>query len=167
MFKTAVLTELYEKHQAGWSPVNRAEVREAAVRRYAEDCDEQLRKIGHNLVRAWNRFKRHHHSAALTGFDSVVSNLDRWRALRYPEVPIGQGLTMATNPEKGPVPTSLGEHGERLPMYHLCLEDVDELFAVIAPLEFSSSAIQTSIERALVPGAGLETYKERNKHAIL
>jgi hypothetical protein len=108
MFKTAVLTELYRKHEPEWALENSEAVSSAAVLRYAEECDRELRgKLGHKLIPAWRRFKKHHNHTALTQFDAVVANLDRWRALRYPELPIaGDGIAMATSPEKGPRPTS-------------------------------------------------------------
>jgi len=54
------------------------------VLRYAEECDYELRgKLGPKLVPAWKRFKKRHDHTALTQFDAVVANLDRWRALRY------------------------------------------------------------------------------------
>ena len=120
--------------------------------RCAEECDHELRgKLGHKLVPAWKRFKKRHDHTALTQFDAVVANLDRCRALRYPELPIaGDGIAMATSAEKGPRPTStrVDEHGKQTPMtmYHLCLDELDELFGAIGPLEFSPSALQTSIE---------------------
>jgi hypothetical protein len=96
-------------------------------------------------------FKKLHDNTDLTQFDAVVANLDRWRALRYPELLIaGDGIVMATSPEKGPRPTStrVDEHGKQTPMtmYHLCLEELDELFGAIGQLEFSPSALRTSIE---------------------
>ena len=52
--------------------------------RYAEECDYELRgKLGPKLVTAWKRLKKRHDHTALTQFDAVVANLDRWRALRY------------------------------------------------------------------------------------
>src|SRR5207253_5243751 len=143
----------------------------AAVLRYAEECDRELRvRLGHRLKPAWRRFKRHHIKApTLNQFDAVVAGLDRWRGLRYPELPIaGDGISMTTSPEKGPHPTStrVDKHGRQIPMttYHLCLEDMDELFAAIAPLEFSQSALITSIEGRSGPAdPGMATYVLNNK----
>lgn len=170
MFKTAVLTELYRKHEDGWSHEETGAERHAAVVRYAQECDRELRsKIGHNLVRAWNRFKRHHHKVALLQFDQVVSNLDRWRVLRYPELPLaGDGIVMGTNPAKGPTGKATGADGKPMTMYHLSLEDMDELFAASAVLEFSLSALRTSIEgrAGAEDDLGMATYKLNNKHAL-
>ena len=53
-------------------------------------------------------------------------------------------------------------------MYHLCLEDMDELFAAIAPLDRSMYSLRSSIEgRSGGPDLGMATYLLNNKHSLL
>lgn len=167
MFKTSVVTDLYRTHEPGWRPPHNAAARQAAVVRYALACDAELRTIGHRLGVAWSRFKTNHRTASLGAFDQVVSGLDVWRSLRYPDVPLGPGIAMTTAPEKSALPTVTGPGGLPMTVYHLCLEELDELFAAVAPLEFSTAALRSSIAGRTVPDLGLDAYKKGNKHPVL
>jgi hypothetical protein len=96
----------------------------------------ELKKLGHNLCNVWAAFKAQANDPTSAQFDNVVSKLNEFEELRYPDPnkPGMQctfditkaGAAAVANMMRGsPVPTS------SLPEYKLCLEEIDELVATI------------------------------------
>jgi hypothetical protein len=87
-------------------------------------------KIGHSLVKCWKAFKEQVNDSAFDKFDEVISEIDKYEELRYPdEKPKGMNsmfdIVRWTPPNTADTPAS------NTPHYRLCLPDVDELIAAI------------------------------------
>jgi hypothetical protein len=97
------------------------------------------KKLGHNLPRVWDAFKAQANDPTLARFDSVISRLDKFEKLRYPDDK-SKGMNsmfditkagaaavdaMTASAPAGSVPAST------LPQYRFVLEDIDESVAAI------------------------------------
>ncbi len=168
MFKAAAVSKLYRQYQPRWTPGRTVAEREADDLEYAHVTDRELRGIGHNLVKAWSCFRQQHPGPALSRFDSLVGALDKWRRLRYPGVALIDLYVTSSHPDKVMVPTAIGPNGQPVAVYHLSLEEMDELFAAIATLGFPLATVRSAIEGAVgTPDVGRDTYLWGNKHSIL
>ena len=168
MFKAAAVSKLYRQYEPRWTPGRTAAERKADDIEYAGVTDTELRRLGHDLVKAWSGFRQQHPDPALGRFDSLVGTLDKWRRLRYPGVALTDLYVTSSHPDKVLVPEALGPGGQPVIVYHLSLEEMDELFAAIATLGFPLVTVRRAIEG---PGGtrdvGRDTYLWANKHSII
>jgi len=102
---------------------------------------KQLKGLSHNLANLWTTFKARFPSTSLASFDTVVSSLNTFEELRYPDSVLAKGMavTFGTTRVAG---TGSGIMPKPVPEYALYLEEidalVDELFQVasVNPLFF-------------------------------
>lgn len=88
--------------------------------------EKELRDIKHDLVRAWRRFRDEVKDTSLDRFDEVMSELNHFERLRYPEKMLREGAQMFIGP--GSVaPAQLGSGSKNVPTYRLSLGLIDEL----------------------------------------
>jgi len=165
ILKADLLKPLYEQHSPGWT-TGTSQQKAVAVQQYTNAADQLLAKdLRHDLPKVWSRFKLVHPSAQLDPFDGLIRDLHKWWTLRYPGFPAGLGTQMTTSKVKTgrPVATS----STPVDAYDLCLEDMDELLMVIAPLTYTVHAIQLAVGgRRLGASPGLDAYERENLHKL-
>ncbi len=59
-------------------------------------------KIGHNLRRAWKKYRSLTKDSSLSRFDDRIAELDRLRRVRYPDEIIRHGISAGIGFEKSP-----------------------------------------------------------------
>lgn len=91
---------------------------------------DQLRKLGHDLPRVWDEFKRLASDPSLARFDAAISELNKYEELRYPDVMLDKGMLSGFELKRGHA-THVGGSAATPPRYTLCLEDVDELMSLV------------------------------------
>jgi hypothetical protein len=166
MLKASILSPLHEELSPGWEPEEPEAKRRAAIEEYTRRAGELLTSrsgIGHELPEAWRQFKALHPGDLLDAFDDVVDDLHEWWQVRYPGFPNGQALQLSFSPVKAGRPAT--EQPEPVNGYHLCLEDMDEFFAAIAPLDYSLHGIRSAVDR-FDQGVGVEAYQQDNLHRL-
>jgi hypothetical protein len=57
--------------------------------------EEIKQEFGHDLVRAWTAFKRDHPGVALDDLDDLISGLDLFDEIRYPDEYLKHGASMS------------------------------------------------------------------------
>jgi hypothetical protein len=95
--------------------------------------DDLKDRLGHNLPKIWRAFKAQH-LGTLTEFDAVVSELDRFEEIRYPNSILKHGMLCEIDPGQRPSthkPTGLKPTE---PRYALYLGEIDPLFAKVFEL---------------------------------
>lgn len=125
------------------------------------------RKYGHDLHRLWADFKDLETSRmTLTRFDKVVADLDDWEHLRYGSYRMsetsGKGVaqTMIFMPQRVSIEPNFAN--EEVDEYVLCLEDVDDLVAVIV----TSASINPAVLFLSLSPEALDWYSRDNRHAL-
>jgi len=93
------------------------------------ELNEKGRKnLGHRLERIWRRFKQSIREPGLDRFDGVITALDSFENIRYPEktARLGAGLGFSL---AAPGPTLLGSFKDKTPQYTIIIHQIDELVA--------------------------------------
>jgi hypothetical protein len=88
-----------------------------------------LKKIGHSLQRLWIVFKDNCKDSSLDAFDFVISDLDKFEEIRYPEKLISDDLSIEIS--IGPGPSLSSSLLGRPPKYTLDVEKLDDLVSAI------------------------------------
>jgi HEPN domain-containing protein len=92
--------------------------------------DEKKRtKLGHNLRRAWKKYKSLSKDSSLSRFDDRIAGLDRHWGVRYPDEILRHGIQVDIGFEKSPAAAVIG--GRNQSRYVLVIEELDELMAVL------------------------------------
>ena len=86
----------------------------------------QLKELGHDLRKIWAQFKLLHPSAATAPFDTVVTGLQKFEELRYPDSVLERGAAMEFVLFKEHVGTTRNSTPS-VPRYALVLEEIDKL----------------------------------------
>lgn len=87
-----------------------------------------LRKLGHDLIKIWENFKAVFNAPALTKFDDTIAALELFEDIRYPDLIVAKGMLGRINITKQP---QLNQHTGSEPEYDLCVNDIDELVGQI------------------------------------
>lgn len=87
-----------------------------------------LKRLGHSLPRVWAEFKQQTGDSSLNRFDPVITQLDKFETIRYPDEILSKGMSSTINIVRSP-PFAGSVAG--VPHYEVCLEDVDELVDAI------------------------------------
>ena len=91
--------------------------------------EKKRTKLGHNLRRAWKKYKSLSKDSSLSRFDDRVAGLDRHWRVRYPDEIVRHGIQANIGFEKSPAAAVVG--GRNQPRYVLVVEELDELMAVL------------------------------------
>jgi hypothetical protein len=93
---------------------------------------DDIRTLGHDLPSIWEAFKAQQKDDNLKGFDSVISSLDQFEDIRYPDKILEEGAVLRMDIRKqGRVDASPTSSMPLSPEYALFLKEIDELVAVI------------------------------------
>ena len=90
--------------------------------------EKKRKRLGHNLQRAWKRYKSLTKDSSLSRFDDRVAELDRHWRVRYPDEIIRHGIQANIGFEKSP---ASARGGGSAPRYVLLVEELDELTAIL------------------------------------
>jgi hypothetical protein len=89
---------------------------------------QDLKKLSHSLPRVWSAFKVRFPDPGLNTFDNLVSSLNDFEELRYPDSVLVRGMSVVTGVTRTPLPPLPPGAVVRLePKYELYLDEVDSL----------------------------------------
>jgi hypothetical protein len=91
--------------------------------------DDLKAKYGHRLLRAWDAVKKLHAAEDLAGFDQVITDLDHFEKIRYPDDILSNGAQISVGWGNGPT-----QRPATPPLYSLDVNAVDKLVARLARL---------------------------------
>lgn len=91
------------------------------------------KQYGHVLPRIWAAFKGLFPSEDLSEFDPVISALDRFDLIRYPDRVLSQGAQVGLSFGRGR-PFVNRSAGRQPPEYQVAVGDIDALFRRLFPL---------------------------------
>ena len=89
---------------------------------------DQLKSLSHNLPKLWAAFKADAGDPALNNFDPLMSSLNAFEELRYPDSILKKGMAIQMGVKRlpGAGSATAGPTGPE-PAYELYLEDIDAL----------------------------------------
>jgi hypothetical protein len=114
-----------------------------------------LRRFGHDLIKPWEDFKSRSSLATLTEFDAVISDLNKFEDIRYPDRILRDGLSLSISPTQQTKVASLNASGSQVPSYYLTWEEIDKLVKTI----FEESSIN--------PQFFIATYRDSARQFLL
>jgi hypothetical protein len=94
---------------------------------------DELRAMGHDLIKLWKEFKGRAGDGDLNKFDEVISALNEFEAIRYPGAVVKSGMVVLHTLNRAmsgavPSPRPLP------PQYNLYLQEIDELVGCVFTL---------------------------------
>jgi len=91
----------------------------------------ELKTLGHRLQEIWDRCKKEIADAELDNFDQVISELDKFESIRYPDQILARGMIglISVKREHGSVESTVPKRSE--PAYEIVVEEIDSLVKVI------------------------------------
>jgi hypothetical protein len=92
---------------------------------------EQLKRISHRLPQLWDAYKATLPTVDLARFDQVVSLLDAFEEIRYPNKIIKHGAQIALTWDAPPGGMAGKTLGDPTPAYNLVVKEIDRLVAAI------------------------------------
>jgi len=95
------------------------------------DLKELKRKFGHDLIKLWEEFKSRSSLTTLVEFDDVVSDLNKFEDIRYPDKILKNGLSLSISPTQQTKVVSLNNSNSQVPSYYLTWEEIDKLVKTI------------------------------------
>ncbi len=90
-----------------------------------------LKKFRHGLRKIWSRFKLEVADPSLSHFDSVISELDKFEAIRYPDRILSEGMQVSFTFAKRNTTAKNLNPNRKEPIYELYIEEIDKLVKVI------------------------------------
>ena len=101
---------------------------EMALKASLTDCKTllQLKDLGHDLTKIWTQFKLRYSTAVAAPYDAIVTGLQKFEELRYPDSVLARGAMMELVLFKEHVTTPRNP-SPSVPRYLLVLEEIDEL----------------------------------------
>jgi len=108
---------------------------------------QKLKDLNHNFPKIWGAFKGQANDASLVRFDDMISKLDKFERLRYPDSVVNKGALVNINITKAAAAdvAAMAKNADpqhnpasSLPDYRFCLEEIDEL----VPLIFAATSLE-------------------------
>jgi hypothetical protein len=122
----------------------------------------ELKALGHRLQEIWNHCKTEIADAELDNFDQVISDLDKFESIRYPDQILSQGMITLINVKKQHRSAQSAIPKRPEPVHEIVVEEIDSLVKVI----FQKSSINPEFfTNALKPEA--KTYLNKENEAPL
>jgi hypothetical protein len=91
----------------------------------------ELKKLGHRLPDIWVHFKASAADAELDRFDPVISELDRYESIRYPDRVLTEGMRLPVSMGKPHSGQGGLEPTRPEPLCQITVEDMDHLITTI------------------------------------
>ena len=127
---------------------------------------KRLMRLRHNLGKTWETFRSCYPGAHLAAFGPLVTDLNRWEEIRYPDPDVfagATGIAMSIVHHKGEHPIAKTPSGTTLE-YYLKLEECDELIkALWEVLDFTPAYFRTFL---VMQKLAKDLYEEDNRHQI-
>jgi hypothetical protein len=124
-----------------------------------------VRSYGHDLPGLWAHFKTEAGDARLDRFDQLVSHLDPWEDIRYPDFDRVAGkystrsITLMIEISRSATKSTAPKNSRD---YTVCLEDFDELFALLVEvMHVHPKYLWTTIMQQTA-----DVYRQENRHLI-
>jgi hypothetical protein len=93
---------------------------------------QELKKLGHCLPTVWSAFKVRFPNSGLKGFDKLVSSLNAFEELRYPDSVLAHGMSVVMGVIRTPLPPiPTGATVRPEPTYELYLDEIDALIGKV------------------------------------
>jgi hypothetical protein len=89
------------------------------------------KKYSHNLKRTWKKFKKLFPAEDLSPFDDLLSRLNRFERLRYPDNALSEGMAVAIPLYPPPAQMKLESTVRKSPSYQLAVTDLDRFVATL------------------------------------
>lgn len=119
---------------------------------------DELKKLSHNLPKIWEAFKIQAGDRALASFDPVLSSLDAFEELRYPNSILARGMAAAVGVSRGAAPPLRAMTSRPEPTYEVYLEETDALVGRI----FEVASVNPAFFFAGLTRRAREYLKESN-----
>jgi len=91
----------------------------------------ELKDLGHRLGKIWNRFKVDISDVQLNPFDQVISELDKFESIRYPERILSNGMMALISSKRQPHARGSLKSRRPEPVYEVVVEEIDHLVQMI------------------------------------
>ena len=118
----------------------------------------ELKNLWHNLPKIWAAFKTQIEDSGLDSFDTLITSLDDFEELRYPDSVLEKGMAAMLGVYRGPPITQVATAGEPVPTYELYLEEIDPLVDKI----FHVASVNPAFFLARLNPKAREYLKEAN-----
>lgn len=92
--------------------------------------DELRSQFRHDIKKLWSEFKTRS-SALLAKFDNVITDLNKFEEIRYPDKSLIDGLALSISPTQDTKVISLSDQQQQVPHYYLTWEEIDQLVKII------------------------------------
>ena len=102
-----------------------------------QDTADQIRayggraNYGHSLPTLWQEFKRRNAALDLSAYDEIITRLQAFETIRYPEQLIEQGALLSVGLYEVDPPQYMGPGQRPVPGYVLMLPQIDRLAALL------------------------------------
>ena len=120
---------------------------------------DQLKSMYHNLPKIWDCFKAQVAAPGLDIFDALISSLDAFEELRYPDSILSSGMIVKIGVSRVAGASTEGPARPE-PKYEVYLEEVDPLVDKI----FASASVNPDFFLAGLNTRAREYLKEANVH---
>lgn len=90
-----------------------------------------LRRFNHRIDDTWEILKAEQKDDSLVRFDPVITRLNAYEEIRYPDKILESGMSSTITPTRAAAAMAQGAGSADVPQYHLCLEEIDDLVATI------------------------------------
>jgi len=105
---------------------------------------DEVKTLRHNLPQIWRVFKAQSENAGLARFDSLVSSLDAFEELRYPNSALAEGMELTMGLSRSTAAPSAEVGARSIPSYELYVQDIDALVTEIFKVASVNPAFFTS-----------------------
>ena len=120
---------------------------------------DQLKRLSHNLPKEWDCFKAQVGAPGLDIFDPIISSLQAFEELRYPDSVLSKGMVVMIGVSRVAGASTEGP-ARAEPRYEMHLEDVDALVDKI----FVTTSVNPGFFLAGLDPRAREYLKEANVH---
>ena len=124
---------------------------------------DELKKLRHNLPKIWGMFKIQFKDVALDDFNGIVSSLNSFEELRYPDSVLETGMLCTMGPKRPFTSVVPKVIDVTVPLYALYLEDIDKLVATI----FSVASMNPKFFTGMLNGTATQWLNEENAESAL
>lgn len=95
------------------------------------DLAELKSRFGHSLPKLWEEFKSGRSATPLAEFDDIISQLNQFEDLRYPDTTLGRAIVLAIGQSKTNRTIAYYQAGRERPSYNILWEELDKLVQTI------------------------------------
>jgi len=115
--------------------------------------EPKLKKLGHDLNRLWASFKTSILGRDLTEFDDLITHLDPFEHIRYPQNLVNEGMFATVAWEASPSTEMVKSNSPDIPQYGVIVQEIDRLVRTLFdtcaknPLHFIGGLNEHALEQ--------------------